>query len=365
MKPDEGHIETEKLLADMERRIAAEYRQAVREVRGKLDDYWRRFEIKDEKWMQWVAEGRKTDEEYERWRTGQLIMGRRWEAMRDTLAHGFHNANVNARKIIDGGMPEVYVINHDYATYQVEHDAQVDTSYTLYDRDTVVRVLKEDPDLLPGPGRKAQAEIDAAAEGKDIRWNRQRIQSAALQGILQGEAIPAIARRLAASVGDSNHKAAIRNARTMTTGAQNAGRVHGYQRAEAMGIDLRQTWVATLDKRTRHEHRILDGQTVDVGKSFLVDGYEIRYPGDPDAPGHLIWNCRCTLISQIKGFERNVAGFGLRNDPDVGGMTYEEWKTELEGEDGRRKRAQSNPITLPEEKAEAIKQQYIGEYRRR
>jgi hypothetical protein len=58
-----------------------------------------------------------------------------------------------------------------------------------------------------------------------------------------------------------------------------------------MGIEMQQTWVATLDGRTRHEHRMLDGQTVPIGEPFEVDGYKIRYPGDPTAEGFLIWNC--------------------------------------------------------------------------
>jgi hypothetical protein len=49
------------------------------------------------------------------------------------------------------------------------------------------------------------------------------------------------------------------------------------------------------------------------------------YPADPAAPYHLIMNCRCTLIGQIKGFERNTRAY--REDKDLDGMTYDEWKT--------------------------------------
>jgi hypothetical protein len=38
-------------------------------------------------------------------------------------------------------------------------------------------------------------------------------------------------------------------------------------------------------------------------------------------------------------------------------MTYEQWKNE--------KKSTSNPITLPEEKAAAIRQSYIHEYSRK
>ena len=349
---DPAHKDTDRLLEEMERKIARIYRQAESEISEKLDDYLRRFKKKDETWRRWVKTGERTKREYDQWRLGQMAIGQRWEELRKNLAEDYHNANKIAKSVINGYMPEVYAINHNYATFEVEHESLIDTSYTLYDRQTVERLLKENPDLLPPPGKKVSARI---ASGKDIRWNNQLIQSVMMQSLLQGEPISKIATRLAEAVGDSNRKAAIRNARTMTTGAENAGRVNGFKRAKSMGIEMRQQWIATLDGRTRHEHRMLDGQAVDVGEPFEVDGYKIRFPGDPEAPAHLVYNCRCTLIGSLKGFEINTKDLSLRRSEKLGGMTYEEWK---------KGKAKSESITLQEEKGEAIKNAYINEYRR-
>ena len=272
--------------------------------------------------------------------------------MVSTLATDFHNTNMIAKSITFGYMPGVYAINHNYATFRIEKSALVDTSYTLYDRPTVERLMRDNPDILPPPGKKVSARI---AAGEDIRWNKQQIQSVATQAILQGESIPQISKRLAETVGDSNYKAAVRNARTMTTSAENGGRQDAYKRAENMGIKMRRTWVATLDGRTRHAHRLLDGQTVDIDQPFVVDGEEIMFPGDPKAKPYLTWNCRCTTISQIEGFERDVTDLSLRHTKHLGDMTYEEWKNA---------KAKSNPILLPEEKAKKIKQSYIEDYKK-
>jgi hypothetical protein len=174
------------------------------------------------------------------------------------------------------------------------------------------------------------------------------------QGILQGESIPKLATRLAKEVGDSDRKAAIRNARTMATGAQNAGRVDSYKRAEDMGIEMEQEWRATLDMRTRHEHIQLDGQRQKVGEPFTVDGYEILFPGDPSAEGFLVWNCRCTLRGVVAGLEPQARKY--RDESALEGLTYDEWKAQ--------KKSESNPITLPEEKGEAIAESYRNEYRK-
>ena len=349
---DIGHEETDKLLEELEARLYSEYEQASIEVKAKLDDYLKRFKIKDKIKRRQLKEGKITQKQYNDWRIGQIAIGERWEEMVSTLATDFHNTNMIAKSITFGYMPEVYAINHNYATFRIEKSALVDTSYTLYDRPTVERLMKKNPDLLPPPGKKVSARI---AAGEDIRWNKQQIQSVATQAILQGESIPQISKRLAETVGDSNYKAAVRNARTMTTSAENGGRQDAFKRAENMGIKMRRTWVATLDGRTRHAHRLLDGQTVDIDQPFTVDGEEIMFPGDPKAKPYLTWNCRCTTISQIKGFERDVTDLSLRHTKHLGDMTYEEWKNA---------KAKSNPILLPEEKAEKIKQSYIEDYKK-
>lgn len=326
-KVDAGHEETEKVLSDIEKRIAKEYRQAEEEVAEKLDKYMKRFEAKDAKKRTALKNGLITQKEYDEWKVGQIAMGQRWEQLRQNLATDFTNADQIARSITAEHMPEVYAINMNYGTYQIEHDTKINTNFTLYDRQTVERLADDSNDIIPVPGKKISALIN---EGKAQRWNNQQIQSVMIQSILQGESIPKIAKRLAREVGEKDRRAAVRNARTLTTGVQNAGRVDSYKRAEKMGIPLKQQWVATLDGRTRHEHRILDGQTAPVGGKFKVEGYEIAYPGDPTAPGHLIYNCRCTLIAATEGFEKDLSDLSLRRDDKLGDMTYEEWKHELD-----------------------------------
>lgn len=345
---DRGHELTDELLEEVEQKIRREYQQAVKDTQAKLDDYLRRFQVKDEIWQKNVEDGKKTAAEYKRWRVGQIAVGKRWEEMLDTLSQDFHNANVIARSVIEGYRPEVYAINHDFATYEVEMGAGLDTSYTLYNRQAVERIMRENPDLLPPPGRRMQASL---AAGKDIAWQEGQIQSVVMQSILQGESIPNIAKRIAETMGETNHKATIRFARTAVTGAENAGRRDAFKRAEDMGIDMMQEWRATLDMRTRHEHRQLDGQRRPVGEPFEVDGEEILFPGDPAAPGHLIWNCRCSIRGVVAGLEPQARKY--RSLEDIEGMSYDKWR-ESHVEKPHR-------ITKQEEIAETMRRRYINE----
>lgn len=315
---DEGHVATERIIRETEVDVRQVYQQAADEMQKKLDDYFRRYKTKDEIKRQQLADGKITQKEYNDWRIGQLAIGDRWKDMRDTLAEDLHNSNNIARSIVQEHTPDAYAVNHNYATFQIEKESMLDTSYTLYDRSTVERIIRDQPDLLPSPGANMQRRI---AEGKDIAWQRGQIQSVMMQGILQGESLPQISKRIADTMGESNRKSTTRYARTAMTGAQNAGRVDAYERAEKMGIKTEQEWLATLDDRTRDSHRLMDGEHVKVGETFSNG---CRYPGDPRGPAAEIWNCRCTLVPRVEGVDQSDAP---RNSK-LGDMTYEEWKNE-------------------------------------
>lgn len=363
---DLGNKETEELLEGLEKKIRKEYTQATKEVEEKLQDYLRRFEKKDAIRKEYVekqyekykageisyAKYKGIQREYTQWRIGQIAIGERWEEMRDTLAEDLTDTYGKARSMIEGYMPEVYALNHNYATFLVESQSLVNTSYTLYDAQTVERLIKENPRLLPNT-RFHSATYEKMRQ-KDYKWNQQKITSAITQGIVQGESTPKIAKRLR-NVAEMDYKASIRDARTSVTSAQNAGRIRAMKRAESMGINLLKEWLATIDDRTRHEHRLLDGQTQYIDEPFEVEGFTIDYPADPSADPSMVYNCRCTMVTQFDGYGKSITDFDI--DERLGNMTYKEWKTS--------KNIKSNPIDAQEKKGNAIKASYIKEYKRK
>ena len=319
---DRAHQMTQQILAETERRLKKEYEQAAKEVKEKLDDYFRRFRKKDETWRKWVQEGKKTKEEYQQWRIGQIAVGKRWRELKNNLAKEMRKTDRYAKEIISGTMPQIYALNHAYGTWQVEFSAGIDTSYVTYNREAIERIIRENPEMLPPPGPRMNKKI---AEGKAERWTRQKLQSDMMQGILQGDSIPELARRISGGVDRRGKADAVRYARTMATGAQNAGRYDSYRRAKGLGIDLVIEWAATLDNRTRHAHREMHGQRTTVDEPFHTpDGFTIYYPGQggEDVPQREIWNCRCTLLAWVAGYEHDT----MRESDDV--EDFDDW---LEG----------------------------------
>lgn len=318
---DYAHEQTDKIIEKMEKQVAKEYKQAEKELTKKIKDYLKKFEEKDKAKQKQLADGQITQEEYNNWKIGQIATGDRWKAMRDTLAEEITKANDIAKSTINGHMEDVYSLNHNYATYQAEKDAMIDTSYTLYNRRSTEELFKNKKSLLPAPKEGTQAWY--AAHNKDLRWNQQKINSSLIQGILQGDSIPQIAKRLREVVG-MNSRSAMRNARTMTTSIENKGRDDAYSDLREKGIELETVWVATLDDRTRHSHRLLHGEIRNEETGVYSNG--LRYPADPMGEPEEVYNCRCSETSYVKGFPVDIP----RWSPKMGDMTYEEWLGEHE-----------------------------------
>ena len=321
---DHGHELTEAMLADLENRIALEYAKASRDMQKKFAAYMEEFAAGEAKQKKLLEAGKITQKEFNDWRYRHMMMGKRWKDMCDVLAADMEHTNEIALAISEGKMADVYAINANFATYQIEHDAMIDTSFTLYSHDTAEMLLKEQKQLMPGPSARKAKEI---AANKSMQWNRQKIQSAVLQGIMQGETPQQVAKRLR-SVATMNYNASVRYARTMTTSAQNSGRYEGYHRAKRIGVNLTIEWQAVIDGRTRHSHRMMHGQRRDLDEPFELDGVKILYPGQSTGPGSsdipqsMLWNCRCTLLAWVKGYE----GETVKSSPGLRDMTFEEWQ---------------------------------------
>lgn len=323
---DYGHKETDKRLEALEKRVAAVYKQASKEMQEKLAQWYEDFERLDKQKAALVDAGKLPKADYLAWRKGKMVESGRLKALVDTLTADYVNSDKIAMQIVRGDLTDVYALNANYAAYSIERDTGLDLSWTLYDHSTVERMIRENPDVLPLPSVNIPL---------DERWNRQHLNNAITQGILQGESIPHIAERLQRIL-SMDHTAAVRSARTATTAAESSGRIDAFKHAESLGIHLKQMWQATLDGKTRHAHRHLDGQMVDVGEPFQVDGYEIRFPGDPSAPGYLIYNCRCAVVSVDKFYDPKalrVAENPLTGKAEViQGMTYTEWEAKHKAE---------------------------------
>ena len=281
-KPDAAHLQTDKELAKLEKRIAKIYKEAADDLQKTIDDYFAKFAKRDAKQKARLESGEITEQEYKQWRLAQMGRGERFKALQSRVAERYTEANETAVRYVNDATPGIYSLNRNYSAYTIEKVAG-NVGFDLWDEQTVRRLIVDNPEVMPYyPPEKA------LKRGIDLAYGKKQISASVTSSILQGKSIPRIAKDLQTRMPDMNKASAIRTARTAVTGAQNAGRMDSYVAAEKMGIKVRKEWLATLDGRTRHSHAMLDGKVVDKDKKF-ENG--CMFPGDPNGPAAEVYNC--------------------------------------------------------------------------
>lgn len=306
---------TDKRLKELEERIAEAYKTAEKEITAKMQAYLDRFAKQDAVMLAKYKNGEITKAELTEWRTNHFMMGKNWQAVKDSIAGDILKTDAISAGIVNNALIDVYTQNANYAYYELEQGTGTGLSFNLYDRNAVENLLKDNPDFMPHYEPKTPI-VE--------RWNKQHITSEMLQGIMQGESIPHIAKRMQTVVGMEKNSA-IRNARTYTTSVENKAKMDRYEEAEDMGIDLEKEWMATLDERTRESHRELDGERVANDEPFSNG---LMYPADPSGDPAEVYNCRCRIVPRIKGRQYDRSGRANK----LGDMSYEDWKKGKEKE---------------------------------
>ena len=335
---DYGTKMTDRAVRETERRLSRVYREAARDIKSKMKDWEKAHAEREKKYRQQVADGKITQADFDAWMRGQVFQGNQWKARQEQINQILLNADKAAAQIVNDGKMGVFAANANYVGYELERGVGARTGFNLYDQNTVSRLIRKDPDMLP----KAR---EGVQKNKSYRWYNKQVASAVTQGIVQGEGVREIAQRIVDKTSEGNYKSAVRHARTAYTGAQNAGRMEGLHQAQELGIKVKKQWMATLDDRTRDTHAELDGQIRDIDEPFEVDGMEIDYPGDPTADPSLVYNCRCTLVYVYPDYPSEMQRRDAETGEIVGDMTYREWE-EMKRGDGLKDKHESTEPTV-------------------
>lgn len=322
---DLSHKLTDDELAELEREISEVYERSTGEIsekwRAHMDKVRARAAEAERKIQKAATDEEKAAavEDYKRILRNATLQNKHYAEMIDETTTRLSHVNEIALDYANERMPKVYTINYNGES-EGFCEAVAGYSFTMCDEGTIRYLINNNKLLLP------PKKLDPV---KDKAWNTKKLNAEVLQGIIQGESVGKIADRVE-RVTEANRVSALRAARTLTTGAENKGRLDSYTNAERMGIKLKKRWMAAMDNRTRHTHRMLDGQMRDRDKPFEVGGRSIMYPGDPDAAPDLVYNCRCTMVAEAEG----TSSYPLKPEGKpawADGMTdeeYAEWKSE-------------------------------------
>ena len=297
---DAAHEWTDEKIGEIERRLSRIYGRAEKEIGQKwkayMDECGKRIMDAQKAYDAAKASGdkelmRKTGRILSKTKKELTITDTHYKELTRQTAFEINRVNETAAAYVNGQLPEVYARNYNHIVSGVNGQIK-GYSFELTDSSTVRNLATSNKTLLP---YKA---VDAV---KDVRWNVQKVNSEVLQGILSGDSMDKIAKRLS-RVLNMNEASAIRNARTSVTSAENKGRMDMLHDAEDKGVQTKKVWMATNDNRTRDAHAELDGEEAFVDEPFYNEFGRIMFPGDPDADPSNVYNCRCTLGYHVVGF---------------------------------------------------------------
>lgn len=323
---DYGNDAAEKAIKKLDKRIQDVYREAEQDLQKKMDEFIRKYKIKEQKYLEQVAEGKISQADFDAWKQGQIFQGKQWRTKQRSIADVLYRSGEVSTKMINEMALGVCAENVNWAAYTIEHGFGVNFGFNLYDESTVANLIKKEPDILP------KWKID---EEKNYIWNKKKLNNAVTQGIIQGEKLDEIAKRVAVGLSGSDQNLMKTFAKTAMTGAQNSGRNISYKNAQKLGINLKKEWVATLDMRTRSSHRKLDGEKAEIDEPFESEYGEIMFPGDPSANAADVYNCRCTMIADLVDYPaEEYERYDNIDGKPVKGMSYEDWaEAKKNGED--------------------------------
>lgn len=321
--PDHGLEVTAMEIEDMRQRVRAVYREAREDLAEKSRDWVEAHEARVAKYRAQVADGTIRQKDFDAWMRGQLFQQRQWKLKQIQAAERLARADQDAVAMINGRKANIFAENANWTGYRLEGGGKVDIGFGVYDQNTVARLIRDRPRLLPMP------RIDEAKTGE---WYNRILTNSITQAILQGESLDQMVLRMYRRASDVGFKAIYRHMVTAFTGAQNAGRLEGMRQAQELGIRVKKRWMSLLDDRVRDAHIALDGQTAEVEDPFESLLGPILYPGDPDADPANVYNCRCTLGYEYPDdpYPHGIPRREVIEDPvevgaDAGPVTYEEW----------------------------------------
>lgn len=271
---DAARALTDRELEHIEKELERVYARTAREVAAKYDDYLHLHGKKAEKLYRALRRAINTGDReaikaattaYQAEMRRITLKSAQFSKMLNGTAVNVSEVDRFAHELVNERLGGIYAINYNGIKIPEGY------SFHLVDASTVRNLAFGEFRLMP-----------------NIAWTHTRLQSAILQGILNGDSIPKIAKRLEFMVG-GNKAAAIRTARTAVTYAENKGRLDSMEAArEECGLVYKKQWVSTHDSRTRESHVELDGEMVFLDEYFSNG---LMCPADPTGEAAEVYNC--------------------------------------------------------------------------
>ena len=287
---------------NVNRKLFNVYNDALKEVRKKLKVY-----MEDYKELPY----------YKQKQTGKLLALEK--EIVELLNESYPKAKYEVTEFKQHELEDGY-----YSTmYQIEGETGASLDFMGLDKEFVSKSVTQ-----PIAGRTLSNRL-YASRNKLANRATSELRNGMMMGLSYGE----IAKSIQGHT-EANYKQAMRIARTEGGRLRSLAKQEAYTEAKAMGIDLQKQWYASMDRRTRSSHQLLDGQTVAIDEDFVspLSGAKGKGPRLLGRAGEDI-NCRCTTITIVDGIapDSRLTKEGNNKYKKVPFMSYKQWQKKRGG----------------------------------
>lgn len=291
------YLEILKLLAagekDSRELLITNYKSALVDIKKVLKDYLNRYgELTFQEWL-------KID---------------RLKSLQEQINIILDNIYGVNESIIVNHAKESYSLAYNGLFYQLEVEEGIILDFTMIDNDYVKKAIQ-----MPIEGLRLSERL----YDKHLNNLKLKVKGAITKGLIDGSGYINIAKDIS-DIGAADFKQAFTIAVTEGGRLKSLGREDSNKEAAKRGVDLQKRWLSTLDKKTRHSHQKLDGQTIPIDGEFEINGRKAPQPRLFGIAKEDI-RCRCDTITIVEGIDPS-----LRRDNETGEVTnfknYAEWK---------------------------------------
>lgn len=250
---------------------------------------------------------------------GEMHRYKRLQGLEAEIRQHITETGKTLKKQITGNITDNLKVGYYHAGYAMETPVNINLGFTGLNPD-VVRVSIINPyDAIKW----------SDALGNHLTDLNTQIRREITTGLIQGQGYAKTARGFRKKYEMATYKA-NRIVRTESHRAKSMGRNLAFDQSreagEELGIEVKQIWDATLDSRTRGEHRSLDGKPakiVDGEPTWSIGGITTSGPGLSGVASFEI-NCRCSTFTQVGDMSPDFRRDNLEKK-EIQYMTYEEW----------------------------------------
>jgi SPP1 gp7 family putative phage head morphogenesis protein len=274
-----------------QREIAANYVYALKDIQKEVSTLYAKY----------AQDGKLSNAE--------LTKYNRLKGLYQTITTTLKGMFVDVSKVNGMMIKDIAEESYFQHAWAIEQSAGVSLKWGLLNKDIVEAAVN--------------GELKELAEKEVAERTLIQIRRTIAQGIISGQSYAKMAKALKGTM-DRSASGYVRIAQTEGARAQVLGQQATYAQAQEDGIELEEVWTATLDDRTRDDHRDMDGVVKDPKEGFWAGSLN-RYVEGPLQSGEPAFdiNCRCTVRPQIKGYEPKLRA--ARDEGIIEYQTYREW----------------------------------------